>query len=98
MSSQSDAVIDRVKVREVAGVFRSREALDAAVEALLLAGFDRADIDVVGDLRALRERLGAAYVAAEELADVPRAPRRPYFAREDLTTCIAVVAGTLAAI
>jgi hypothetical protein len=35
-------------VREVTGIFRSREALDTAVERLLLAGFDRSEIDVVG--------------------------------------------------
>jgi hypothetical protein len=98
MSRPSDTVIERARVREVAGVFHSREALDAAAEALLIAGFDRSDIDVIGDLRALRQRLGATYVAAEELADVPRAPRRPYFAREDVAAFAAVAAGTLAAI
>src|ERR1700682_511558 len=41
MSERSDAVIERVKVREVTGVFTSREALDAAVEMLLHTGFDR---------------------------------------------------------
>jgi hypothetical protein len=69
-----DAVLDRVKVREAAGVFRSRAALEAAVDALLRACFDRADNDFMASADAVREKLGAVYVAAEELADVPRAP------------------------
>jgi signal transduction histidine kinase len=72
-----------VKVREVAGVFRARDAMDEAVTALLSSGFDRADIDVVVGAEA-RERLGGAKIAAEELPDVPTAPRRPVIAREDV--------------
>jgi hypothetical protein len=33
MSTTSDAVLDRVKVREVAGIFPSRESLEAGVDA-----------------------------------------------------------------
>jgi hypothetical protein len=76
-------ILDRVKVREVAGVFRARDAMDEAVTALLSSGFDRADIDVVVGAEA-RERLGGAKIAAEELPDVPTAPRRPVIAREDV--------------
>ena len=46
MSEPGDTVIDRVKVREVTGVFRTREALDNAVSDLLLGGFDRASSDI----------------------------------------------------
>jgi hypothetical protein len=94
----SDSVLERTRVREVAGVFHSRAALDAAAEALLEAGFDRADIDIIGDLRTLRQRLGGVYVAAEDLADVPQAPRRPFFSPHDIAMYAAVVGGTLAAI
>ena len=76
-------ILDRVKVREVAGVFRARDAMDEAVTALLSSGFDRADIDVVVGAEA-RERLGGAKIAAEELPDVPTASRRPVIAREDV--------------
>ena len=40
-------ILERVKVREVASVFRSRDVLDTAVSALLSSGFDRADIDIM---------------------------------------------------
>jgi hypothetical protein len=76
-------ILGRVKVREVAGVLRSRDVLDAAVHTLLSSGFDRADIDVVVGAEA-RERLGCAKIAAEELPDLPAAPRHPLIAREDL--------------
>src|SRR5258705_8989882 len=76
-------ILERVIVREVAGVFRSRDRLDAAVHALLSSGFDRADVDVVVGAEA-REGLGGAKVAAEELPEVSAAPRQPVIAREDI--------------
>ena len=76
-------ILGRVTVREVAGVFRARDVLDAAVGALLSSGFDRADIDVVVGAEA-REKLGGVKIAAEELPDVPAAPRQPFIAREDV--------------
>jgi hypothetical protein len=76
-------ILERVKVREIAGVFRARDAMDEAVTTLLSSGFDRADIDVVVGAEA-RERLGGAKIAAEELPDVPTTPRRPVIAREDV--------------
>jgi hypothetical protein len=75
--------LERVKVREVAGVFRSRELLDAAVSALLSSGFDRADIGVMVGAEA-REKLGGVKIAAEELPDVRAAPRQPVIAGEDI--------------
>lgn len=93
--STSDAVMERVRVREAAGVFRSRAALEAAAEALQLAGFDRADIDVLADADAVQQKLRAPYIAAEDLADVPLAPRRAFIAREDVALVVAGIAGIL---
>jgi hypothetical protein len=50
MMRSTDDAIERAKVREVAAIFHSHEAIEAAAEALLLAGFDRADIDRLADL------------------------------------------------
>jgi hypothetical protein len=94
----SDTVLERARVREVTGVFHSREALDAAANELLLMGFDRADVDVVASLDEIHRRLGVPYVAAEELADVPQVPRRPLIAAEDVTVFKVMAAGTLGAI
>ena len=87
-------ILERVKVREVAGVFRSREGLDAAVHALLSSGFDRADIDLLIGAEA-RERLGGAKIAAEELPEVPAAPRQPLIAREDIVLVWSLVLSIL---
>jgi len=95
MSEPSDTAIERIKVREVAGVFRSREALEAAIDALLLAGFDRADIDLMAGADAVKEKLGSIYVPVEELPDVPGVPRRAFLAREDITIPLAGAAGIL---
>jgi hypothetical protein len=87
-------VLERVKVREIAGVFRSRDLLDAAVSALLSSGFDRADIGVTVGAEA-RERLGGAKIAAEELPEVPGAPRQPLIAREDIVLVWSLVLSIL---
>lgn len=82
----SEAVLDRARVREVTGVFHSRKTLDAATDKLLISGFDRSDIDVINSPAALRERVGSAYyIAPEELADVPAAPRWPIIGWDDVT-------------
>lgn len=96
MDGSSDGAIERAKAREVAAVFHSPEAVEAAAEDLLFAGFDRADIDRLGDIEDVRKRLGPVYVAHEELADVPQAPRRPIIMREDVTTTFMVVVSLVA--
>jgi hypothetical protein len=47
MATAGSKVIEKMKVREVAGIFPSRDELVPAIDVLLLAGFDRADIDVI---------------------------------------------------
>jgi hypothetical protein len=96
MLRTSDAVIERARVREVTGIFHSRRALEDTVDALLLSGFDRADIDRVASLDEIPKRLGGVYIAPEELADVPQAPRAPFFSVDDISTVKAVVAGIVA--
>jgi hypothetical protein len=95
MHPSSDSVIDKIRVREVAGVFRSRDALEAAVDALFMAGFDRADVDVIAGVDAVREKLGTFHIAAEDLADMPSVPRRAITQPSDTVTLTALVAGVL---
>lgn len=95
MSEPLAATGERIKVREVTGVLHSRDELETAVGALLEAGFDRADIDIMAGADAVVEKLGGIYAPAEELADVPEAPRRFFRAREDVTVPLAGAAGIL---
>lgn len=90
----SSDVLERIRVREVAGVFHSREAMEDTVEDLLLNGFDRTDIDRKAAEDEVRKRI-QFYVAAEELADVGPVPRAAVFTRDDITAtlvaCVSVV-------
>lgn len=56
-------VLERIQIREVTGVFASGNAVNPAVDDLLLAGFDRADIDIVGKPGAMRRE----FVAPEDI-------------------------------
>jgi hypothetical protein len=88
-------MLDRAKVREVTGVFPSRAIAISADDDLLLAGFDRADIDVLAEGEHLGKRFGGIAVPAVELADTPDAPRQEFVAPEDAaaiyTLCVAVM-------
>jgi hypothetical protein len=90
MGERSDPVIARMKVREVTGVFHSREAVDDAVDALLVAGFDRADIDVLDSIDEVQRRLGHIFVSPDELPDVPGLPRREVVKPEDFAVTAAM--------
>jgi hypothetical protein len=89
-------VLERTKVREVAGVFHSRQAIEDAVEDLLTNGFDRADIDRLASLEEVYKRV-KAYVAAEEMADLTRAPRQAVFTRDDITVGLVMTASLIGA-
>jgi hypothetical protein len=93
MDQSNDTVIERVRVREVAGIFRSRDALDATVDALLESGFDRADI-AVSSRHAARQKLGID-IPPEEIAEVPVVPRRPFFGPADVTLVVGMGIGIL---
>ena len=95
MDSSAD-VLERAKVREVAGVFHSRPAIEDAVDDLLLNGFDRADIDQLASQDEVRKRL-KVYVAPEEMADLTLTPRQPAFKHDDITMTLAVAASLLGA-
>ena len=82
MSEPSD-VLDRVRTREVTGVFHSRRALDTAVQDLLSSGFDRADIDVSASPDEQQRRLNYQAIPAADLADIPAAARSPYVGGDD---------------
>jgi hypothetical protein len=97
MPGPSEIILDRARVREVAGVFHSVETLKAAGADLLLAGFDRSDVDVIAPPDEVLRKLGTGsnYVPAEELADIPGVPRQPFLAEDDIRNFKIVVASTV---
>jgi hypothetical protein len=94
--NESSDVIERIRVREVAGLFYSRQAVEDAVEDLLSNGFDRADIDRLASLDEVRKRF-KVYVAPEEAADLTPTPRQPVFTRDDITVVLVITASVLGA-
>jgi hypothetical protein len=90
MHGSSD-ILDQISSREVTGVFHSRKALDAAVQDLLVAGIDRADIDVSASLDELQRRLNYKPIPAADIADNPAAARQPFVGEDDVINTDAVV-------
>ena len=101
MHGSSDDILDLLRTREVTGVFHSRKALIDAAEELLIAGVDRADIDVSASLDELQRRLNYASIPPADLADIPTAARQPFVGEDDTMTTEVVVgsaAGCIAAL
>jgi hypothetical protein len=86
MSQPADIVVERATVREVSGVIDAGAPVEAAIEVLLLAGFDRADIDVLANDDKVRQRLGSVEVPAEELPDIPEVPRHAPIKSDDVAS------------
>jgi hypothetical protein len=95
MIEPSEDILDRMRTREVTGVFRSRKALIDAADDLLAAGFDRADIDVSAPFDELQRRGNYQSIPPADLADNPAAARRPLIDQGDVLITDAV-AGSLA--
>ncbi|SEK84976.1 hypothetical protein [Pacificibacter marinus] len=71
-----------INVPEAVGVFDSFETLQAAIYDLRMSGFSRLDISLLGDKKAMKEKLGSAYWQANDLEDNPDAPRAAFVSEE----------------
>jgi hypothetical protein len=91
MLGSSDDILEQVRTREVTGVFHSRKALIAAAEELLVAGIDRADIDVSASFDELQRRLNYQSIPPADLADIPTAARQPFRGEDDVLSTEAIV-------
>ncbi|MCS3928831.1 hypothetical protein M2175_003862 [Bradyrhizobium elkanii] len=95
MLGSSEDILDRMRTREVTGVFHSRKALIDAAEDLLVAGIDRADIDVSASVDELDRRLNYQSIPAADLADMPITPRQSFMGIDDVLS-VEAVAGSIA--
>ena len=101
MLGSPEEILDRMRTREVTGVFHSRKALIDAAEELLVAGIDRADIDVSASVDELDRRLNYQSIPAADLADMPITPRQSFMGIDDVLSAEAVagsIAGCIAAV
>jgi hypothetical protein len=101
MLGSPEDILDRLRTREVTGVFHSRKALIDAAEELLVAGIDRADIDVSASVDELDRRLNYQSIPAADLVDIPITPRQSFIGIDDVLSAEAVagsIVGCIAAI
>lgn len=70
------------ELTEAVGVFDRERDLERAVDALLGAGFDRADLSLLASAQAVTERLGYADWQVRRLEDDPRTPTVAYASGE----------------
>ncbi len=96
MDAQAKAVPDqrRKEVREVVGVFDDLAALQSAIDDLLTDGFDRSEISLLAEQKAVSSKRGGD-VSAAQLEDDDRAPRLPYIEFESLSEGKASLIGGL---
>ncbi|MZR14545.1 hypothetical protein GQE99_16110 [Maritimibacter sp. DP07] len=71
-----------INVPEAVGVFDTFEDLQQAFYDLRMVGIHHSDISLLGDEKALKEKLGKAYWRSSELEDDPRAPRAHFVSEE----------------
>jgi hypothetical protein len=83
-------------IREAVGVFHDRGSFQSAVEDLMSAGFDRAELSLLAGARAIEEKLGHAYRKIQELEDDPTVPRAAYVGNHSLAEGRTGVIGGLA--
>jgi hypothetical protein len=83
-------------VREAVGVFGDAETLDDAIEELLVAGFDRAEISLLAGEKAVVEKLGHRYQRVRELEDDPNVARAAYVEKDSIVEGRAGMVGGMA--
>lgn len=80
-------------IKDAVGVFDSERNLEAAVDALLSSGFNRADLSLLAGEQTVKEKLGHAYHDVRELEDDPSAPSVAYVPRETIGDAKGAVIG-----
>lgn len=84
--ANEDGLIDpgTVTVRETVGIFETQAAMQAAIDELHLAGFDRMNLSLLDHDAVHADTAASASKSPETLADDPATPRTPYVAPESM--------------
>lgn len=88
--------MDRVTVREAVGVFHDEKSLQAAVDELLIAGFDRSHLSLLAGHHAIEEKLGHMYEKVADVEDDPGVPYQAYVGSDSRTEAKGAIVGGLA--
>lgn len=78
---------------EAVAVFHEVPAFQAAIDDLLVAGFDSADINVLAHEHAITAKLGRPYTSTKAFMDDPEAPRIGYVPEETIGDAEGAVIG-----
>jgi hypothetical protein len=89
------AARDVMMIREAVAVFHDQKTFQAAVDDLLNAGFEYADISLLASEKTVQDKLGHIYEKINELEDDPDVPRVAYTDRDSLVEGRAALAGGL---
>ncbi|MGH9809270.1 MAG: hypothetical protein ACRD9W_18795 [Terriglobia bacterium] len=79
---------------EAVAVFQDVRSFQAAVDDLLLAGFDHADVNVLAHEQTVTSKLGHAYKSTADFEDDSEAPRIGYVPGETIGDAEGAVIGT----
>jgi hypothetical protein len=78
-------------IREAVGVFHDGESLRSAADELMISGFDRADLSILGGHKAVVRGLGHMYDKVAELEDDPKVATRAYVGSDSYTEAMAAI-------
>lgn len=80
---------------EAVGVFHDARALQAAADALMVAGFDRAYLSLLAGQQAVEKKLGHAYRSVAELEDDPQVETTAFSGEDSRTEAMALTVSGL---
>jgi len=83
------------KIREAVGVFHDERSLQSAVDALLVAGFDRSYLSLLAGQHTIESKLGHRFEKVADLEDDPEVPTRAYIGIDSRTEAKAAIVGGL---
>ena len=82
-----------IEIPEAVGGFGNAANLQAAIYDLLMSGFRRDDLSLLGGREAMQEKLGSGYWRARDLEDGPHAPRANFVSEEAIGELEGAIAG-----
>ena len=82
-------------IREAVGVFHDEKSLQAAVDALLIVGFDRSYLSLLAGQHSIEAKLGHRFEKVSELEDDPEVPTQAYIGTDSRTEGKGVLVGVL---
>jgi hypothetical protein len=84
--------------RETVGLFGDAAAFEAAIDDLLLKGFDRSLLSLMADEATVSRALGHLVDTSDAAADDPAIPRIPFIGMRSLSAMRAMAVSTLASV